>query len=73
MLIGFFLSEEVLYERNLYDGTLLRYVDAIKSQTIMVEIHKGIRATHANRHMMNQQIMRIEYYLMTLERDFKTS
>lgn len=62
LLMGFFLSKEVLYKKNFYDGMLLKCVDVVETETIMVEIHEGICVTHANSHMMAQQIMRVGYY-----------
>ena len=35
----------------------------------MHEIHKGVCGTHASGHVMARQIMRAEYYWMTLEND----
>ena len=35
----------------------------------MHEIHEGVCGTHASGHVMGRQIMRAEYYWMTLEND----
>ena len=32
-------------------------------------IHEGVYGTHASGHVMARQIMRVEYYWMTLEND----
>ena len=47
----------------------MRCVDATKAKKIMHEIHEGVCDTHASRHVMTRQIMRVGYYWMTLEND----
>ena len=64
----FFLDGEVLYKKK-KDQILLRCVDADEAKKIMHEIHEGVCGTHASRYMMARQIMRVEYYWMTLEND----
>ena len=66
--MGFFLNGEVLYKKG-KDQILLRCVDANEVKKIVYEIHKGVCGTHASGHVMVRQIMRAEYYWMTLEND----
>ena len=64
----FFLDGEVLYKKS-KDQILLRCVDATEAKKIMREIQEGVCGTHVSRHVMARQIMRAEYYWMTLEND----
>ena len=64
----FFLDEKVLYKKG-KDQILLRCVDAHETKKIVREIHEGVCGTHASGHMMAKQIMRAEYYWMTLKND----
>ena len=66
--MGFFLDRDVLYKKN-KNQILLRCVDVSEAKKIMHEIHEGVCGTHASRYMMARQIMRVEYYWMTLEND----
>ena len=66
--MGFFLDRDVLYKKS-KDQMLLRCVDADEAKKIVREIHEGVCGTHANGHVMARQIMRAEYYWMTLEND----
>ena len=66
LAIGFFLDGEVLYKKG-KDQILLRCVDANKAKKIVDEIHEGVCGTHASRHIMARQIMKVRYYWMTLE------
>ena len=68
LAIGFFLDRDVLYKKS-EDQILLRCVDANEAKKIVHEIHEGVCGTHANGHVMARQIMRAEYYWMTLEGD----
>ena len=45
-------------------------MDALETRHIIVEVHEGICRIHANGHKMSRQIMRAEYYWLTLEKDF---
>ena len=64
----FFLDGKVLYKKG-KDQILLRYVDANEAKKIVHEIHEGVCGTHTSGHVMARQIMRAEYYWMTLEND----
>ena len=64
--MGFFLDKEVLYKKG-KDQILLRCVDANEAKKIVLEIHEGVCGTHASGHVMARQIMKVEYYWMTLE------
>ena len=61
LAIGFFLVGEVLYKKS-KDQILLRCVDATEAKKIVHEIHEGVCGTHASRHVMARQIMRVGYY-----------
>ena len=64
--MGFFLDGDILYKKS-KDQILLRCVDADEAKKIVHEIHERICGTHASGHVMARQIMRVEYYWMTLE------
>ena len=66
--MGFFLDGEVFYKKR-KDQILLRCVDANEAKKIIHEIHGGVCGTHTSRHIMARQIMRVEYYWMTLKGD----
>ena len=66
--MGFFLDGEVFYKKG-KDQILLRCVNANKAKKTIHEIHEGVCGTHASGHVMTRQIMRVEYYWMTLEND----
>ena len=51
------------------DQILLRCVDSSEANRIVEEIHEGVYGTHANGHKMAGQVMRADYYWLTLERD----
>ena len=63
-----FLDGEVLYKKS-KDQILLRCVDSTEVKKIVHEIHEDVCSTHASGHVMARQIMRAEYYWMTLEND----
>ena len=69
LAMGFFLDEEVLYKKS-KNQILLSCVDASEAKKIVHEIHEGVCGTHASGHEMARQIMRAEYYWMTLENDY---
>ena len=64
--MGFFLDGEVLYKKS-KDQILLRCVDASEAKKIVHEIHEGVCGTHASGHIMVRQIMKAEYYWVTLK------
>ena len=66
--MGFFLNGEVLYKKGKVQ-ILLTCVDANEAKKIVHEIHEGVYGTHASEHVMARQIMRVEYYWITLESD----
>ena len=66
--MGFFLDGDILYKKS-KDQILLRCADADEAKKIVHEIHEGVCGTHASGHIMARQIMRAEYYWMTLEND----
>ncbi|WRX16189.1 Integrase zinc-binding domain - like 10 [Theobroma cacao] len=68
LAMGFYLNEEILYKRN-RDQILLICVDAVEANKIMEEVHEGSCRAHTNGHMLARQIMRAEYYWLTLEAD----
>jgi hypothetical protein len=51
--MDYYLDEEVLYKRS-FDGTFLRCSNEEEARKALHEIHKGIGATHINRHMMTR-------------------
>ena len=61
----FFLDGEVFY-KNGKDQILLRCVNANEANKIVHEIHESVCGTHASGHIMARQIIRVEYYWMTL-------
>ena len=66
--MGFFLDEDIFYKKS-KDQMLLSCVDADEAKKIVYEIHEGVYGTHASGHVMARQIIRAEYYWMTLEND----
>ena len=68
LAMGFFLDGDILYKKS-KNQILLRCVDADKAKKIVHEIHEGVCGTHASGHVIARQIMRAEYYWMTLEND----
>ena len=68
LTMGFFLDGDILYKKS-KDQILLRCVDADEAKKIVHKIHEGVCSTHASGHVMARQIMRAEYYWMTLEND----
>ena len=64
--MGFFLDRDILYKKS-KDQILLRCVDANEARKIIHEIHEGVCGTHASGQVMARQIMKAEYYWMTLE------
>lgn len=46
LAINLYLDGGILYKKG-FDNTFLRYLDKV-----IEEIHEGVYATHANRHMM---------------------
>ena len=65
---NFLLDSEIPYKKG-KDQILLRCVDALEARCIIAKVHEGICGTHVNGHKMSRQIMRVEYYWMTLEKD----
>ena len=47
LAINLYLDGGILYKK-VFDNTFLRYLDKV-----IEEIHEGVYATHANRHMMS--------------------
>ena len=66
--MGFFLDGDILYKKS-KDQTLLRCVDANEAKKLIHEIDEGVCGTHASGYVMARQIMRVQYYWMTLESD----
>ena len=66
--MDFYLDGEVLYKRS-SDGTLLRCLDGVEAINALREVHKRIRSTHTNRHMMARKMQRNGYFWRTLEKD----
>ena len=66
--MGFLLDGEVLYKKG-KDQILLRCVDSSEVNKIVEEIHEGVYGTYANGLRMARQVMRADYYWLTLERD----
>ena len=50
----FFLSNDILYKRN-HDFVLLRCVDKVEAERIMVELHEGTFGTHSSEHTMAKE------------------
>ena len=48
---------------------LLRCIDKIEAERIMVELHEGTFGTHSSGHMMAKKILREGYYWSTMEED----
>ena len=53
----FFLSNDILYKHN-HDSILLRCVDKVEAEKIMVELHEGTFGTHSSGHTMAKKILR---------------
>ena len=51
LAINFYLDGGILYKKGFYN-TFLRYLDKARKNKVIEEIHEGVYATHANRHMM---------------------
>ena len=68
LAMKFYLNGEILYNKS-FNGTLLRCLDEIEAKVALQEIHEGICATHANRHMIARQMQRSRQFWMTMERD----
>ena len=68
LAMGVLLDGDVLYKKG-NDHILLRYVDYSEENRIDREIHEGVCGTHTNGHRMVGQVMRVDYYWLTLERD----
>ncbi|PKI71181.1 hypothetical protein CRG98_008430, partial [Punica granatum] len=66
LAIHYFLSGEILY-RCSFDSTLLRYIDEHESRRLMEEVHGGNCGPHMNGLMLAKKIMRLGYYLSTME------
>ena len=68
LAMGFFLDGDILYKKS-KDQMLLRCIDVDETKKFVHEIHEGVCGTHVSGHVMARQIMRVEYYWMTLEND----
>ncbi|XP_052479495.1 uncharacterized protein LOC128034714 [Gossypium raimondii] len=68
LAVGFVLDGDILYKRG-KDQVLLRCVDAVEAKKILEEVHEGICGTHATGFTMARQIMRLDYYWLTMEND----
>ena len=66
--MGFLLDGEVLYKKG-KDQVLLRCVSFSKANKIVEEIHERVCETYANGHRMAGQVMRADYYWLTLKSD----
>lgn len=64
----FFISGDVLYKRS-FDLVLLRCVDAHEANQLIKEIHEGECGPHMNGRLLAMKIMRLGYYLLTMEID----
>lgn len=64
----FFLNGEVLYRRT-PDLGLLRCVDAAEATRLIKEIHAGTCGPHMNGFTLAKKILRVRYFLMTMERN----
>ena len=64
----FFLSNGILYKRN-HDFVLLRCIDKVEAERIMVELHKGTFCTHSSGHTVAKKILWESYYWSTIEVD----
>ncbi|XP_070054213.1 uncharacterized protein LOC142180102 [Nicotiana tabacum] len=64
----FFLNGEVLYTRT-PDLGLLRCVDAAEATRLIEEIHAGTCGPHINGFTLAKKILRVRYFLMTMESD----
>ena len=68
LIMEFLLDGEVLYKKG-KDQILLRCVNSSEANRIVEEIHERVCETHANGHRMTGQVMRVDHYWLTLERD----
>jgi hypothetical protein len=68
MAIEYYIDGEILYKRS-FDGTLLRCLGDLEANKALKEVHEGICATHASRHMMARQLQRAGYFWLTMEKD----
>eukprot|EP00256_Glycine_max_P042578 XP_006593170.1 uncharacterized protein LOC102668603 [Glycine max] len=66
LVVGFFLSGNILYKRN-HDTVLLRCVDAREAEQMLVEVHEGSFGTPANGHAMERKMLRDGYYWLIME------
>jgi len=58
LAMDYYLDAEVLYKRS-SDGMFLRCLDGTEvKKKVLQEVHKGIFATHASRHMTAKYIGR---------------
>jgi hypothetical protein len=69
LALNYYLDGEIMYKRSL-DGTLLRYLDGMEVKKAFQEVHEGVCATHASRHMTTIQIKKIRVLLVDLEEGF---
>ena len=51
----FFISNGILYKHN-HDSVLLRCIDKVDAEKIMVDLHEGTFGTHSSGHMMAKNI-----------------
>ncbi|XP_055821987.1 uncharacterized protein LOC129890460 [Solanum dulcamara] len=68
MANNFFPSGETLYRRNL-DMGLFRCVNAIEAMKVLEQIHVGVCGTHMNGLTLAKEILRADYFWMTMEHD----
>ena len=64
----FMICRESLYRRSL-DRLLLLCLDRTFANQVMRKVHVGVCGPHMGGHMLAQKIMRIGYFLLTMEAD----
>ena len=69
MAIQYILCRGQLYRRS-YDDIYLRCLKKEEAEKVMEEVHQGICGSHMNGRMLAKKILRMEYYLNTMETDY---
>ena len=68
MAIQYILCRGQLYRRS-YDDIYLRCLKKEEAEKVMEEVHQGICGPNMNGRMLAKKIVRMEYYLNTMETD----
>ena len=68
MAIQYILCRGQLYRRS-YDDIYLRCLKKEEAEKVMEEVHQGICGPNMNGRILAKKILRMEYYLNTMETD----